>query len=125
MDNFFKPASYIVFKIYLLHALEAGWLTDETYTKVKVVWCYLYLAVDNWGNTVHFIFTRRRERMSAQSFLIKSDKKITASHTITTRKLGAILRRFQYKSIILFILGYHLRNLASKAKMVLCSFVPI
>ena len=45
---------------------------DETYIKVKGIWCYLYRAVDKLGNTVDFLLTRRRQRMSAQSFLIKA-----------------------------------------------------
>jgi putative transposase len=45
---------------------------DETYIKVKGVWRYLYRAVDNEGKTIDFLLTRRRQRMSAQSFLIKA-----------------------------------------------------
>jgi putative transposase len=49
-----------------------GWRMDETYIKVKGIWCYLYRAVDKFGNTVDFLLTKRRQRMSAQSFLIKA-----------------------------------------------------
>ena len=49
-----------------------SWRMDETYIKVKGQWCYLYRAVDKPGNTVDFLLTRRRQRMSAQSFLIKA-----------------------------------------------------
>ena len=48
------------------------WRMDETYIKVKGVWRYLYRAVDKEGNTVDFLLTKRRQRMSAQSFLIKA-----------------------------------------------------
>jgi putative transposase len=48
------------------------WRMDETYIKVKGVWCYLYRAVDKSGNTVDFLLTRTRQRMSAHSFLIKA-----------------------------------------------------
>jgi hypothetical protein len=44
----------------------------SSYIKVKGVWCYLYRAVDKLGNTVDFLLTRKRQRMSAQSFLIKA-----------------------------------------------------
>jgi putative transposase len=50
----------------------ASWRLDETYIKVKGIWCYLYRAVDKLGNTVDFLLTRKRRRMSAQSFLIKA-----------------------------------------------------
>lgn len=49
-----------------------SWRMDETYIKVKGIWCYLYRAVDKSGNTVDFLLTRRRQRMSARSFLIKA-----------------------------------------------------
>jgi putative transposase len=42
-----------------------SWKMDETYIKVKGIWCYLYRAVDKSGNTVDFLLTRRRQRMSA------------------------------------------------------------
>lgn len=44
---------------------------DKTYIKIKGQWCYLYRAVDKFGNTLDFLLTKRRKRMSAQSFLIK------------------------------------------------------
>ena len=50
----------------------ASWRMDETYIKVQGIWCYLYRAVDKLGNTVDFLLTKRRQRMSAQSFLIKA-----------------------------------------------------
>ncbi|MGO4770434.1 DDE-type integrase/transposase/recombinase [Flavobacterium sp. W22_SRS_FK3] len=50
----------------------ANWRLDETYIKVKGIWYYLYRAVDKLGNTVDFLLTRKRQSMSAQSFLIKA-----------------------------------------------------
>ncbi|MFB9076206.1 DDE-type integrase/transposase/recombinase [Flavobacterium procerum] len=41
---------------------------------LNLYFCYLYRAVDKWGNTVDFLLTRRTRRMSAQSFLIKAIK---------------------------------------------------
>ncbi len=45
---------------------------DETYIKVKGIWRYLYRAVDKDGHTIDFLLTKRRQRMSAQLFLIKA-----------------------------------------------------
>ena len=39
---------------------------------MKGEWRYLYRAVDKEGNTIDFLLTKRRQRMSAQSFLIKA-----------------------------------------------------
>ena len=52
--------------------MGASWRLYETYIKVKGISCYLYSAVDKLGNTVDFLLTRKRQRMSAQSFLIKA-----------------------------------------------------
>ena len=48
------------------------WRMDETYIKVKGQWKYLYRAVDKQGNTVDFLLTKRRQRISAHKFLIKA-----------------------------------------------------
>jgi len=48
------------------------WRMDEMYIKVKGSWRYLSRAVDKDGNTIDFLLTKRRQRMSAQSFLIKA-----------------------------------------------------
>ena len=44
---------------------------DETYIKVTGIWRYLYRAVNKDGHTIDFLLTKRRQRMSTQSFLIK------------------------------------------------------
>ena len=53
-------------------SVSTSWRMDETYIKVKGDWKYLYRAVDKSGKTVDFLLTNRRQRMSAQSFLIKA-----------------------------------------------------
>ncbi|MFB9076094.1 IS6 family transposase [Flavobacterium procerum] len=66
-----------------------SWRMDETYIKVKGIWCYLYRAVDKWGSTVDFLLTRRRQRMSAQSFLIKAIKNNCRPTVINIDKSGS------------------------------------
>jgi putative transposase len=66
-----------------------GWRMDETYIKVKDIWCYLYWAVDKLGNTVDFLLTRRRQRMSAQSFLIKVISNNSRPKVINIDKSGS------------------------------------
>jgi putative transposase len=58
----------------------------ETYIKVKGIGCYLYRAVDKSGNTVDFLLTRRRQRISAQSFLIKAINNNCSSEVINIEK---------------------------------------
>lgn len=66
-----------------------SWRLDETYIKVKGIWCYLYRAVDKLGNTVDFLLTRRRQRMSAQSFLIKAISNNCIPRVINIDKSGS------------------------------------
>ena len=66
-----------------------SWRMDETYIKVKGIWCYLYRAVERCGNTVDFLLIRRRQRMSAQSFLIKAIKNNYRPTVINIDKSGS------------------------------------
>lgn len=66
-----------------------SWRMDETYVKVKGVWRYLYRAVDKEGKTIDFLLTKRRQRMSAQSFLIKAIEKNGKPTIINIDKSGS------------------------------------
>ena len=66
-----------------------SWRMDETYIKVKGEWRYLYRAVDKQGNTVDFLLTKRRQRMSAQSFLIKAIENNGKPQVINIDKSGS------------------------------------
>ena len=65
------------------------WRMDETYIKVKGQWRYLYRAVDKQGHTIDFLLTKRRQRMSAQSFLIKAISNNGKPELINIDKSGA------------------------------------
>jgi transposase-like protein len=45
---------------------------DETYTKVRGVWKYLYRAVDKEGKTVDFLLTAHRDIAAARRFFDKA-----------------------------------------------------
>ena len=49
-----------------------SWRMDETYIKVGGKDRYLYRAVDKEGNTVDFLLTKIRQKMSAQKFFNKA-----------------------------------------------------
>ena len=71
------------------HGVGLSWHMDETFIKVKGIWCYLYRAVDKSGNTVDFLLTKRRQRMSAQSFLIKAINSNCKPNVININKSGS------------------------------------
>ena len=69
--------------------VSTRWRLDETYIKVKGEWKYLYRAVDKEGRTIDFLLTKRRQRMSAQSFLIKAIEYNGKPELINIDKSGA------------------------------------
>lgn len=62
---------------------------DETSIKVKGEWRYLYRAVDKQGNTVDFLLTKRRQRISGHKFLIKAITDNGRPELINIDKSGA------------------------------------
>ena len=56
------------------HRTGDSWRMDETYVKVAGQDRFLYRAVDKQGNTVDFLLTKRRQRMSAQKCQKKNHK---------------------------------------------------
>ncbi|WP_410504079.1 IS6 family transposase [Flavobacterium sp. LPB0248] len=69
--------------------VSGRWRMDQTYIKIKGQWCYLYRAVDRSGNTVDFLLTKRRQRMSAQSFVIKAISNNCRPRVISIDKSGS------------------------------------
>jgi transposase-like protein len=49
--------------------VTSRWHVDETYIKVRGQWRYLYRAIDNYGDTVEFWFSERRNLAAAKRFL--------------------------------------------------------
>ena len=66
-----------------------SWRMDETYIKVKGRDMYLYRAVDRYGNTVDFLLTRRRQKISAQKFFNKAIGNNGKPRVINIDKSGA------------------------------------
>lgn len=66
-----------------------SWRMDETYIKVKGRDMYLYRAVDKYGNTVDFLLTRRRQKMSGQKFFNKAIGNNGKPRVINIDKSGA------------------------------------
>jgi len=50
------------------HAVGDRWFVDETYVKVSGVWRYVYRAVDQHGQVIDVLVSRRRDVASARRF---------------------------------------------------------
>jgi transposase-like protein len=64
-------------------AVWVSWRMDETYIKVKGVWCYLYRAVDKQGQTIDFLLTTQRDQEAALRFLKKAIRRHGVPEKIT------------------------------------------
>src|SRR5215510_10335591 len=60
-----------------------SWRMDETYSKVKGAWKYLYRAVDKYGKTIDFLLTEHRDKDTALRFLKKAIRRNGLPETIT------------------------------------------
>ena len=76
--------------------------------QVKGEWKYLYRAVDKEGNTIDFLLAKRRQRMSAQSFLIKAIENNGKPELINIDKSGSNSSAIRV---------YNRRALATKTKI--------
>ncbi len=56
------------------HARSAARGADETYTKVRGRWVYLYRTVDARGNTVDFRLSRKRDVPAAKAFFARPSR---------------------------------------------------
>ena len=50
------------------HAVGSRWFVDETYVKVASVWRYVYRAVDDHGQVIDVLVSRRRDIAAARRF---------------------------------------------------------
>jgi putative transposase len=70
-------------------SVSSSWRIDETYIKVGGKDRYLYRAIDKEGNTVDFLLTKRRQRMSAQKFFNKAIGNNSKPRVINIDKSGS------------------------------------
>jgi transposase-like protein len=62
-----------------------SWKVDETYSKIKKQWMYLYRAVDSQGNTLEFFLSPMRDGEAAKCFFLKT---LATAHTPTPRVIN-------------------------------------
>ncbi|MCK7177126.1 IS6 family transposase [Enterobacter cloacae] len=79
-------------KVFSQHKLTVGrwWQMDEiTYIKVKGHWKYLYLAVDNSGQTIDFLLTAVRDAAASVRFFREAIRHHCEPEVVTIDKIGA------------------------------------
>jgi transposase, IS6 family len=54
------------------HASGDRWFVDETYIKVAGRWAYLYRAVDQYGQVVDVLLSRRRDAAAARALFTRA-----------------------------------------------------
>jgi IS6 family transposase len=55
-----------------LKPTNGSWRVDETYSRVKGKWAYLYRAVDSTGATIDFLLSAHRDAAAAKRFFQKA-----------------------------------------------------
>jgi len=71
------------------HKTGCSWRMDETYIKLKGEWMYYYRAVDQEGNTIDFMLSKRRDEASAKAVFTKAIDSSGMPEKITIDKSGA------------------------------------
>ena len=69
--------------------VAGSWRMDETYTKVKGVWKYLYRAVEKDGKTIDFLLTAQRNMAAAKRFFDKAMRTNGDPEKVAMDKSGA------------------------------------
>jgi transposase-like protein len=75
------------------------WHVDETYVRVKGKWCYLYRAMDQDGNLVDSMLSKKRDMEAAKAFFEQAqeiaeqppERVVTDGHTSYPRAIAEVL----------------------------------
>ncbi len=54
------------------HSVGDRWFVDETYVRVAGRWCYLYRAVDQYGQVIDVYLSARRNADAARAFFVQA-----------------------------------------------------
>jgi transposase-like protein len=67
------------------HSPGDRWFVDETYVKVNGVWRYVYRAVDQHGQVIDFLVSKRRDGEAARRFFRRAltTLKVTPAEVVT------------------------------------------
>jgi transposase, IS6 family len=74
------------------YAAGDGWFVDETYVKVAGRWCYLYRAVDQFGQIIDVLASPKRDAAAARRFFTRALRQAPRPVEVTTDKAPVYLR---------------------------------
>jgi transposase-like protein len=74
------------------HAPGDRWFVDETYVKVAGKWAYLYRAVDQHGQVIDVLLSRRRDLAAARRFFPRALRAGTVPAEVTTDPTAWVVR---------------------------------
>jgi IS6 family transposase len=90
------------------HAVGSRWFVDETYVKVAGVWRYVYRAIDEHGQVIDVLVSKRRDIAAARRFFaaalethgeageIVTDRAAALAHVIVEMMPDAVHNTEQY-----------------------------
>ncbi len=85
----FTPPLEAAFRKGKKRPMGNSWRMDETYSKSKGQWKYLYRAVDRDGQTLDFLLTAYRDKQAARRFFKQAVRQHGLPATVTIDKSGA------------------------------------
>jgi transposase-like protein len=71
------------------HAAGDRWWVDETYIKVGGRWCYLYRAVDQFGQVIDVLAADKRDAAAARRFFTRVLQRVPRPVEVSTDKAPA------------------------------------
>ena len=83
-----------------------SWRMDETYIKVKGRWCYLYRAVDKFGNTLDFMLSETRDEEAATRFFARTIRDNGWPDRVVIDKSGANAAGLENMNLLLLLSGW-------------------
>ena len=74
------------------HVPDDRWFADETYVKIAGRWAYLYRAVDQHGQVIDVLLSKRRDLAAARRFFARALRAGTIPAEVTTDRAPAYPR---------------------------------
>ena len=82
-----------------------SWRMDETYVKVNKKWCYLYRAIDKYGDTIDFMLSEERDEKAATAFFKQAVDNNGFPNKVVIDKSGANEAGLHNVNILLMLCG--------------------